>query len=254
MRRVPLLVLAALLLPAAAHAGNPVLDAAKRSARATSSTMEIRTTTTVPGAGTVVATGSGAQSGRNVRLTIHSHLGGASVRIDVVGLVDRGHFLMYLRSPLFRAQLPPGKTWVRFDLHEQGAKLGIDVSSLLGSSQALAPLWHGLVSTRRVGAEVVRGRGTTRYRATVDYDRAGAALPAFGKQLAAIERVTGVDVDRLEAEVWIGGGYVRRLRTTTPTVVQGVRARSVQTITYLGYGVPVRIAAPPAAQVFDLPG
>jgi hypothetical protein len=44
---------------------------------------------------------------------------------------------------------------------------------------------------------------------------------------------------------------VRRIRSTTPTTVQGVRATSVQTLTYRAYDVPVSISAPPRGQVFQ---
>jgi len=46
-------------------------------------------------------------------------------------------------------------------------------------------------------------------------------------------------------------GRIRRLRTVTPTTFQGARASTVQTLTFLAYDVPVAIAAPPAAQVFN---
>ena len=255
MRRFALLVLVALAVPAAAQAANPVAKAAERSAKARSSTMTLSTRTVVPGAGVVTATGRGSQKGQSVELTMRTEGAGASISMDVVGLFESGNFVMYMRSPVFSGQLPSGKSWVRFDLQKQGEKLGLDFSSLLGSSQAVAPLWHGLVSTKRLGSDVVAGTRSTHYRATVDYRRAAAALPAFGKQLAAIEKATGVLVGRVSADVWVGSdGFVRRFRTTTPTAVQGVRATSVQTITYTGYNVPVSIGAPPRSQVVDFPG
>ena len=250
-----LVVVVVLVLPATANAGNPVFDAAKRTSKARSTTMQIRTATTVPGVGTVVATGTGAQRGQNVKLTLRSTAAGVTVKMDLLGRLERGHFVMYMRSPLFATQLPPRKTWIRFDLQEQGAKLGLDFSSLLGSSQALAPLWHGLVSTRSLGRENVSGKRAMHFRATVDYQRAAAALPGFAKQLSAIERVSGIRLGRVKADVWVGpDGFVRRFSTTVPTAVQGARATSVQTITYTGYNVPVTIPAPPRASVLDYPG
>jgi hypothetical protein len=248
-------LLAALLVPVVAEAANPVYSAAKRSANARSSTMQIRTATTVAGLGTVFANGVAAQRGQSVRLVMSTSVAGVTVSMQLVGLMERGHFVMYMRSPLFEPQLPPGKDWIRFDLQKQGEKLGIDFSSLLGSSQAMAPLWHGLVATTSLGRETVAGRSARRFRARVDYQRAAAAMPAFGKQLAAIESATGVRLGRVSADVWVGSdGYVRRFRTTTPTVVNGTRGTSVQTITYTGYNVPVTIAAPPRGTVLDFPG
>jgi hypothetical protein len=255
MRRLLLLAPALLLaVPSIAHAANPVVAAAAKTANARSSTMQMRTVTTVPGAGTVVATGRGSQKGQGVKLTMRTSVAGVGIGMDVVGVQEGGHFVMYMRSPLFRQQLPAGKSWVRFDLQKQGANLGIDFSSIVSSSQSVAPLWHGLVSTERLGREVVAGAPATHYRAVVDYHRAGAKLPKFAEQVAAIERATGVRVGRVNADVWVGAdGFIRRFRTTTPTVVQGVRAKSVQTITYLAYNVPVSIGAPPRAQVVDAP-
>lgn len=255
MRRLALvLALGLLAVPATAHAADPVLAAAAKSAKARSSTMQMRTVTTVPGAGSVVATGRGSQRGQSVKLTMSTSVAGVSTTMDVLGLFERGTFVMYMRAPLFGAQLPAGKQWVRFDLSRQGSNLGIDFSSIVGSSQALAPLWHGLVSTKRLGSETVAGVPTTRYRAVVDYHRAATKLPEFAKQVATIERLTGTRFGKVTSDVWVGrDGYVRRFRTVTPTVVQGVRAKSVQSITYLAYNTPVSIAAPPPSQVFELP-
>jgi hypothetical protein len=76
-------------------------------------------------------------------------------------------------------------------------------------------------------------------------------VPAYGKQLASVERATGVRLGRVTQDVWVGNdGRIRRLRSSTPTSAQGVRGTTVQTITFLSYDVPVSIAAPPAAQVF----
>ena len=78
--------------------------------------------------------------------------------------------------------------------------------------------------------------------------RAPGAIYDLGYQ-----RYHGVRLGRATQEVWVGtDGRVRRLRSSTPTVVQGVRATSVQTLTYRAYDVPVSIAPPPRAQVFVL--
>jgi len=67
-----------------------------------------------------------------------------------------------------------------------------------------------------------------------------------------VEQATGLKLRRTTQHVWVGGdGRVRQIRSSTPTVVQsGVRGTATQTITFLAYDVPVRIAAPAAAQVF----
>jgi hypothetical protein len=241
----------AIVLPAGALAGNPVLAAAKRSSTAKSTKLQIQMATTVPGVARTVLSGSGATRGRSVTLSVTTTVAGRSVPLDAVGLMEHGSYVMYMRSPVFNAQLPPGKSWFRIDLQAQGASAGIDFGSLIGQSETLAPLAHGLVSTRRVARERVAGRPTTHYRAVVDLRKAARAVPAYAKQLAAVERATGIRLGRVTQDVWVGGdGRISRLRTTTPTAVQGVRGRSVQTMTFLSYDTPVSIVAPPASQVF----
>jgi hypothetical protein len=254
VRRLFVALVVALVVPVAAGAANPVVAAAERSAKARSTTMQFSTATAIPGLGRFVTSGTGAQRGKSATMTMRSTGAGRVVKMDAIALAERGAFVMYMRSPLFRPQLPPGKTWVRFDLQKAGASVGIDFSALAGSAQALAPLWHGLVSTKSLGGAVVEGKPTTHYRAIVDYRRAAAKVPSFAKQLATIERTAGVRLGRVTADVWVGAdGRIRRFRTVTPTRVQGVRGTSTQTITYLAYDVPVSISAPPAAKVFDAP-
>lgn len=166
--------------------------------------------------------------------------------------MKKGSYVMYMRSPAFQSQLPAGKKWLRLDLSKQAATVGVDFTSLLSASQSFAPLEKGLVSTTRIGREQVAGRSTTRYRTVPDVKRAARAVPAYGKQVAAIERATGVRFGRVPYDVWIAGdGRIRRVRFSTPTAVGNDRGTAVQTITFLAYDTPVTIGAPPRAQVFS---
>ena len=104
-----------------------------------------------------------------------------------------------------------------------------------------------------VGTDRIAGKSAAHYRTVVDVHRAASALPEYAKQLAAIERAAGIRLGRVTQEVWVGtDGRIRRLRASTPTRVQGVKATSVQTLTYRAYDVPVAISAPPRSQVFDV--
>jgi hypothetical protein len=254
MRRLLILLALALLLPTAAQAANPVLAAAKRSAKAETTKLELQMTANVPGTPKVVMSGSGATSGQRLQLHVLTLAAGQRLAMDAIGLVEHGGYVMYMRSPAFESQLPAGKRWVRFDLQKAGADIGLDVSGLIGQSQTLAPLEHGLVSTRRLGTERIAGRPTTHYRAVVDLRRAALAVPAYAKQLATVERTTGVRLGRVTQEVWVGAdGRIRRLRSTTPLATQGARGTTVQTLTFLAYDVPVAISAPARALVFTPP-
>jgi hypothetical protein len=120
----------------------------------------------------------------------------------------------------------------------------------MDTSQNLAPLEHGIVATKRLGNENVAGRPTSHYRAVLDVRRAARALPAYGAQIAAFERATGIHLTRSTYHVWIGrDGRIRRMQVTTPTLIGGRRGTAVQTMTFLAYDVPGRIAPPAAAQV-----
>ena len=253
VRRLLAVLLVALALPALVHAAsNPVVTAVKRTATAKSATFEMSIATVVAGRRSTM-TGAGAQRGNDAKLTLRTRAGGAAVRIDAILLQEGGRHVMYLRSPAFQAQLPPGKSWLRMDLTKQAGNLGVDFSSLLSSSQSFAPLEKGIVSTTRVGRDVVAGRSTTHYRALVDIQRAARAVPAYGKQVAAIERATGIRLGRTSYDVWVAGdGRIRRMRYSTPTAVSGVRGKAVSTLTFLAFDTPVSIKAPPRSQVVSV--
>lgn len=253
MRRLIAVCAFALALPTLVHAAdNPVAVAAKRTAMAKSVTFQMSVATTIPGQGKMTLTGSGAQRGTSAKMTMRARVQGKAFRFDAVLLSEGGSYVVYMRSPLFQSQLPRGKSWIRIDLSRQAASLGVDVTSLLNASQSSAPLEKGLVSTTRVRREVVAGRSTTRYRAVLDVKRAARALPSYGRQIAAIERATGIRLRRIPYVVWIAGDRrFRRVRYSTPTAVGGVRGTTVATVTFLSYDTPVTISAPPRAQVFS---
>lgn len=171
--------------------------------------------------------------------------------MDAIMLKEGGSYVIYLRSPAFSAQLPPGKSWLRVDLSRQAATLGIDFSGLLSTTQTFGPLEKGLVSTARIGRETVAGKPTTHYRAVIDVQRAARALPAYKKQVDALEKATGIRLGRTPYDVWVAGdGRIRRMRFSTPTAAGNARGTSVQTVTFLSFNEPVSIVAPPRAKVF----
>ncbi|HXF99047.1 MAG TPA: hypothetical protein VNJ46_10590 [Gaiellaceae bacterium] len=247
MRRPLAVLLLALLVPSLAQAASgPVVEAAKRTAGATSLTFRMTVGTSVAGQ-RMVMTGSGVQKGANARISFRMRAQGTAFRADVILLREGGRYVLYLRSPLVRAQAPPGKSWLRLDLSRQAATAGVDLGSLFSVSQTFGPLERGLVSTTRLGREVVAGRPATRYRVLVDVRRAARALPAYREQVAALEQATGLRLGRVRYDVWIADdGRMRQVRFTMP--VPG--GRSVTTLTYLAFDVPVTIAAPPRAQVY----
>jgi hypothetical protein len=252
MRRLALVLAMALAIPVLAQAAsNPVLAAVKRTATAKSSTFRMSMTTSVAGQ-RMVLSGSGAQSGSSARLSMRTSGLGGAVRMDAVLVTEHGAYVMYLRSPAFSSQLPRGKSWLRVDLSKQLSNMGVNFSALLSASQTFKPLEKGLVSTTRLGRDVVAGQTATRYRAVLDVKRAARALPGYRQQIAAVERATGITFRRLRYDLWVAGdGRIHRLRYSMPIATSGVRGRSVQTMTFLSFDKPVTITAPPRSQVFS---
>jgi hypothetical protein len=251
MRRLLAICLVALALPALiGAASNPVVDAVKRTATAKTMTMQLAVTATIGGQRSTL-TGSGVQKGTSARVSLSTRTQGVVVHVDAIILREHRSYVMYVRSPALLAQLPRGKSWIRIDLSKQASSgLGVDFSSLMSSSQTFAPLEKGLVSTTREGREVVAGRSTTRYRAVLDIQRAARAVPAYGAQIAALERATGLHLGRQTYHLWIGGdGRLRRLRFSLPTAAAGFRGTMVQTMTFRAFDTPVTITAPPRSQV-----
>ncbi len=246
MRRLLVVVLAVLALPALVQAAsNPVVAATKRTATARTTSFQIAATVSAAGQ-RMTMTGTGVQKGTAVRMSLRMKANGTTVRMGAILLEERGAYVMYMRSPLFRSQLPAGKSWVRLDFSKLAAGTGIDLSSLVQTSQTLAPLDAGFVSAKRVGSEIVAGRSTTRYRAVIDIKRAARAVPEYGKQVAAIERASGLRLGRLPYDVWIGDDRrIRRVRYAVPAA----GGRTVQTMTFLAFNLPATITAPPRSQV-----
>jgi hypothetical protein len=253
VRRLALALVALLAFAVTAQAAtNPVVTAVKRTADVRSSKLRM-TVTTAGGGVRQTMTGTGAQSGGSVSLSLRTTAGSPPLTIDALLLEQNGSYVMFMRSPAFSSQLPAGKKWMKIDLSHQAANAGIDISSLVDTAQTLAPLEKGLVSTKRLGRDTVAGKTATHYQAVVDLQRAARAIPAYAKQIAAVQQATGLKLGRTTQHVWVGtDGRVRQIRSTTPTVVQGgARGTATQTITFLAFDVPVTITAPAAAQVFS---
>jgi hypothetical protein len=250
-----LLAVAALFAAPVLAAENPVVAAAKRTAAAEAGRFTLNSVTSVPGTGRIVLKGKGTQRGTAISMDVDLVSGGVNTEMSVIGLEEASGYVLYFKSPLFGAQLPAGKTWVKLDLQKAATTMGLDFSSLLDSAQTVDPLRYGIVKTTKVGRGKVAGRDTTRYRVVVDVNRAGKRIPAYQRQLDAIERATGLQLSRVTQHVWIDrAGRFARLTTSYPTVVGSTRATNTVTLTYVSYSAPKPITAPPATTVVDAHG
>ena len=242
------------VLAIAAAASNPVVAALRKSSLAHSSVGRLSAVSNVPGAGAVTIAGKLEAQGNTAHVVMNVSSAGVRYPMEATVLVEQGDLVLYLRSPILQSQLPAGKKWVHIDLQQEGAKLGIDFSSLLGSpnAQSTRIIELGAVKTTSLGRSTVAGQSTSHYRVRIDYDLAARRAPALRPAIAKIEQLAGVQTLKVNQDVWVGrDGRVRQLRYTQPGVTNGVHSTTTQTITFLAYNVPVKIAAPPASLVYS---
>ncbi len=171
--------------------------------------------------------------------------------------------VVYIRSPAFAALEKRGRPWVKMNMARIGRAQGINLNALAGAgnddpSQMLSVLQGESDSIETVGHATVRGVGTTHYHAVIDLSKvAASASPALRAAVrrseARLEAVLGAHT--LPMDVWIGtDGRVRRLAysVTVPLGVNGETMTMRLTLDMYGFGAPVRVTAPPAAQTTDI--
>jgi hypothetical protein len=169
-------------------------------------------------------------------MTVHANVQGLDVEIDEV--LDGT--IVYMKSPLFAAALPAGKTWLKLDLAKVGKSQGIDLSQLMGQdpAQSFAQL-QASGQVTKVGDETIDGVDTTHYRGRIDLSK----LPQ-GAKVAALAHAKYGPYD-----VWIGkdDGYVRRVRSSYTLQQQSIGL----TMNFSDFGKDVSVNVPAAAETAD---
>ena len=230
-----------------ASSGAAAIDVVKSAAKKTTLAGSEHVTVDVGGTTSgqqLTVTGAGDFDNKKHVGSLHVDLSaGISTSIDAV-LSDTD---MYLRSPLFTALLPAGKSWLKLDLKKAGAAQGLNLSSLLPQdpTQSLAAL-QSLKAAAKVGAEEVGGVSTTRYRARIDPSK----LPAAA---------AGNPASPGTYDAWIGrDGYVYRVRTHLATGSGNAKSIVTLTVDLSDFGKTVKVTVPPAGQTVassgSLPG
>jgi LppX_LprAFG lipoprotein len=222
-----------------------VVKAAKKSSSAPSEHVKMQAATSVQGQ-EVDISGSGDfdNTSHQGSMTAHATVGGIDLQIDEI--LDGT--TIYMKSPLFAAALPAGKTWLKLDLEKVGKTKGIDLSSLMSQdpNQIFAQLQaSGQVTV--VGDETLYGVPTTHYRGHIDISKLpqGAQIEAFTKAKYG------------PYNVWIGkdDGYVHQIALRYSYVTPGVgRQTATMTTTYSDFGKSVAVNVPPTADVVDATG
>ncbi|HVL94208.1 MAG TPA: hypothetical protein VM264_12815 [Acidimicrobiales bacterium] len=155
------------------------------------------------------------------------------------------------------------RPWLRLDVEALSSRPGVDLDSLRqlqrNDPTAVLNYLSGVTDeVAEVGTETVRGDRTTRYRATLDLDKAQAeSAPEVREDIRRIVRELGTSV--LPTEAWIDEeGRLRRLRYTLDLAELDTNGEApasgkvTASFELYQFGRPVDVSAPPDAEVTDI--
>jgi hypothetical protein len=168
---------------------------------------------------------------------------------------------IWMKSPLFDAALPDGKSWLHIDIKKTSKKLGLSDPTQLGQDPSATVSNLRAVSDRveRVGDEKVRGVPTTHYRATVELKKLPALAPPSERASAEQKTARLIELlgsDSYPAEVWVDRHrLVRRTRLVMEMKVPPQNQRMTMDMTFEMYdfGPKPKPKRPPAGESFDAP-
>jgi hypothetical protein len=152
-------------------------------------------------------------------MTISVDVGGNKAPVNAVF----AGWTVYLRSALFAATLPSGKSWIKIDTRKAATFSGIDLNQLSANnpSEILSAL-EKASSVTKAGTDTIDGVKATHYRVTTN------AQPA---------------------DVWVGPDNALVRVTESVKVSAGT---STTTIDFSRYGEPVVVKVPNASQTVDI--
>ena len=172
---------------------------------------------------------------------------------------------VYIKMPAEGgASLPKGKSWIALGPGMPGDLAASALGGGLpgpfgGGSGNPADLLTSLTaisgSVKKQGTATIGGALTTHYRVNIDLAKAAAKLPAW-EQASFKEFTQSLGARTIPVDVWVDRhNLVRRMREALPMPgIAGPPKGTVltQTTDFYDFGVPVRVSAPPAAQVASL--
>ncbi|HEV2590865.1 MAG TPA: LppX_LprAFG lipoprotein, partial [Gaiellaceae bacterium] len=202
-----------------------------------------------------VITGTVGAAGENVKMTgtgdfqTSPKLGSMHLSMNVTGKTfDMDEVLqgwtIYMKSPVFSAQLPAGKSWVSLDLQKAGQKLGLDFnkftqqdpSDMLGALKKAGSL-------QKLGSETIDGVDTTHYHVTIDLAKA-----PNGPQLMKL-----TNLKSLPADVWIDGqDQLRRMKESYSVTTGGQTISTSMQMDLSNYGEQVNVQVPSSSETLDM--
>jgi hypothetical protein len=164
----------------------------------------------------------------------------------------------YMKSPLFAAALPSGKSWVHIDIAKAGRDVGLGDPTQFQASdpaQVVQNLRATSSKVERVGTEDVRGVPTVHYRARVELRRLPAVVPPARR--AAAERYTDrliqlTGTDSYPIDVWIDRRHLmRRAKLAMHMNIQGTSTTFEMTSDMYDFGPKPKAMPPPKGDTVD---
>jgi hypothetical protein len=249
------IALALILLARGGSAGgtNAMVEAAKKTAKISGAKMAMEVTYSAEGSPTsIVGTGSGSYNAKtglseaNLSVPIP---GQATLSMESVGNAR----VVYMRSPMFAGQLPPGVEWLGLEPllgRSEETAFGSD-----GSPQSSMQMMQAVGSVEKLGRQTVRGHLTTRYKGDVDASKAASFLADNGEKSLAkeYEAIAEKGTDKIEFEAWIDRrGLARQLREVVELpAVDGHSLTMDMRMQFYDFGAKPKIALPAKHLVLD---
>lgn len=256
----------ALLLPVSVACGSAgdvqqltALEIVKQASSRTVEAGSARIAMSLSGGGmTMSGEGVSSLTENKLAMTTTMELMGQRVAMETRMLGD----VMYLKLPETPGA-PAGKPWLKLDLAQLSKASGTQLEALTQMRQndptkALEYLTGVSDDIREDGKEDVRGTATTRYRGTLNLEKARDAQTAPEAKQALDDTIKRVGTSTIPATVWIDGdGRLRKLvydfdlSKMKEAAAAGATGTMTTTFEMYDFGVPVDVTAPPAAQTGD---
>lgn len=172
-----------------------------------------------------------------------------------IRLVDKA---MYIGGGPEAAKEMDGKSWIKFDL--SGTGVDEQMNQMGSASQAdknpatESTFLTGAKDVEKVGTETVEGVKTTHYKGTVTLADLEKTIGDEGeatreKRQKSLEQYEKMGVDKLTMDMWVDGDDQTKQFRMRADADKGPLD---MTFTFLGVNEPVKVTAPPAAEVADL--
>ncbi|MFB6753445.1 DUF1396 domain-containing protein [Streptomyces sp. NPDC056353] len=172
-----------------------------------------------------------------------------------IRLVDKA---MYIGGGPEAAKEMDGKSWIKFDL--SGTGVDEQMNQMGSASQAdknpatESTFLTGAKDVEKVGTETVEGVKTTHYKGTVTLADLEKTIGDEGeatreKRQKSLEQYEKMGVDKLTMDMWVDGDDRTKQFRMRADADKGPLD---MTFTFLGVNEPVKVSAPPAAEVADL--